>query len=334
MNAWVPNSLDVEVLFRRYGAKLAERVLWLGHIVFGRMLRDARFREAGACPLQATRLRNVLGRHHLNRVREAAEAMGYIGRSRSYQAGAYSQSYRILPPHDAGRLYRHPLTDPTLCRAIQRTREKQRAEMLHRIREGPVAPGVCEHLWRDLQRVELADFEPTSPYEQIAADRLRHRRHWFVVDDFGRIHTPLTSLPRTMRQHLRVDGEPQRRAMPLVNADVGESQPLFVGLALARSHTTPGPPPSPHTATNPTHPYVGQTDTSEVMYPAILDKLSPGMGAYLAACEHRRLYQAVADRLGMPREAANPDYSFGHRLGRDRGHYGRGKQSCRGTGAA
>jgi len=43
---------------------------------------------------------------------------------------------------------------------------------------------------------------------------------------------------------------------------------------------------------------------------------------------------SIATTARFRRRWTSPDYSFGHRLGRDRGHYGRGKQSWRGTGAA
>jgi len=65
-------------------------------------------------------------------------------------------------------------------------------------------------------------------------------------------------------------------------------------------------PPNHHHTTTTALPYVGQPTLPAVAYPNMLDKLPPGIGAYLAACERRGLYQAVADRLGMPREDAKP----------------------------
>jgi hypothetical protein len=46
------------------------------------------------------------------------------------------------------------------------------------------------------------------------------------VDEYGRVHSNITNLKKTLRKHLSVDG---RR---LVNCDVANSQPLFLGILL------------------------------------------------------------------------------------------------------
>ena len=65
------------------------------------------------------------------------------------------------------------------------------------------------------------------PAHQIAVEHIRQGELWFKVDDYGRIHTNLTNLPKMLRQYLAVDGE------RLANIDISESQPLFMGLAIA-----------------------------------------------------------------------------------------------------
>jgi hypothetical protein len=57
--------------------------------------------------------------------------------------------------------------------------------------------------------------------------RLANRDGWFVVDKFGRLHTPLTSLVRELRCCLSVGGK------PLVEIDLANSQPLVLAM-LAR----------------------------------------------------------------------------------------------------
>lgn len=73
--------------------------------------------------------------------------------------------------------------------------------------------------------------------EQVAEYR-RHLRerakmladgeHYFTRCDFGRVHTPVTSLPKALRPCLSVGGK------PLVGLDLKNSQPLFLALLAVR----------------------------------------------------------------------------------------------------
>jgi hypothetical protein len=299
-------------------------VLWLGHCVYTGLANHARWRDIGRVSLTTEYLRNVIGRHHLNAVRQAAIEIGYVDRDRCYRPGAFSQTYWILPPYDCNRLVRRPIANPGLSLSINRWRESRHRAMWQRIRRNdtPVDAKVCEHLWRNLQRVRIdADirFDPAilsdhqvSAY-QIAVEQLRQGELWFTVDNFGRIHTPLTCLPKVLRQHLTVNGR------PLVNVDISESQPLFVGLALAlvdargqaegqreqegeeqRKRAGGG-------QRRATLPYVGHTmlDKNTSLRGGFDRKRLPAdLRRYLELCEARRLYQAVADRLGRTREEA------------------------------
>ena len=67
-----PENLDVDALLESCGQRVGEGVLWLGHCVYTGLADDARCRDTGRVPLRAEYLRNVIGRHHLDAVREAA----------------------------------------------------------------------------------------------------------------------------------------------------------------------------------------------------------------------------------------------------------------------
>ena len=102
------------------------------------------------------------------------------------------------------------VTDPGLHYNIRRWREARRQAMWQRIRrnETSVDAGVCDHLWRNLQRVRLdleIDFgEAFHPAHQIAIERIRDREFRFKPDDYGRLHTNLTNLSKALRQYLAV----------------------------------------------------------------------------------------------------------------------------------
>ena len=237
----------------------------------------------------------------------------------SYRARVRSQAYWILPPYDRARLVQRQITDPGLRDNVRRWCEARRREMWQRIRrnETPVDAAVCEHLWRHLQRVRIdADIRfgnAFHPAHQIAVEHLRQRKLWFTVDDYGRIHTNLTNLPKTLRQHLSVDGE------RLANVDISESQPLFMGLALARVESgwqadgqeqetgeegEGGKWEGRHGA--PLH----MMDNTMMDKNTLLGggfnrkRLPADLCRYVELCEARSLYQTVADRIGKTRDEA------------------------------
>jgi hypothetical protein len=55
---------------------------------------------------------------------------------------------------------------------------------------------------------------------------------YFVEDDFGRIHTPLTSVPKVLRKTLSVDGS------SLASVDLKNSQPLLLAACASTENTT------------------------------------------------------------------------------------------------
>ena len=142
--------------------------------------------------------------------------------------GGRCYGYRFAKPE-----YRHatvrkrPLTDPTLIKWIEDHRN--------------VKYPVQRWLEKNLQQVEIADVSDSRMLELAGESsdpgvwfdtyreqvELIRKRAWiFVVDGFARrIHTNLTGLKRELRACLRVAGT------PLVQIDIKNSQPLFIGLA-------------------------------------------------------------------------------------------------------
>jgi len=322
-------------------------VLWLGHCIFTSLADDARCRDTGWVNLRAEYLRHIVGRHHLDAVRTAAQRAGYVGRDRSYRAGVRSQAYRILPPYDLARLVRWRVTNAGLRANILHWRVERQREMWQRIqrRETPVEEAVCVHLWQHLQRIQLdAELEypePFKPAHQVAVEQIWRGELRFTVDKYGRIHTNLTNLPRTLRPYLSVEGG------RLANVDVGESQPLFFGIALASAgasrqanrnvqhisvhHMAVAQPAGPLGQDKARQKDVQQTDGEEgngtraarhhtmdntIVDAAMMDGHGCLMGGFdreqlpgdlrhfLELCESRALYQTVADRLGRTRDAA------------------------------
>jgi len=311
---WVPGNLRVDGLLTAVGSRIAEGVLLLGHFVFEQLAADARYRDDGKVRLKAEYLRAVIGRHHLDRVRHTAERIGYVARDPSYRAGHKSQTYWIREPYADARLVQRQITDGALRRGLRKWRESRHEQNWRRIRrnETPVAREVVEHLWRHVQRIRLEEHvdldEDFHPAHQIAVDQIRRGQLRISVDDFGRVHTNLTNLRRDLRGSLRVEGA------ELVNVDIGESQPLFIGLTTAMFHR--GEEVKGKGRKGTTKRESDHGGHYHMMDNTMMDKATPlnwrlkrdrlprDLVRFLALCESRRLYGTVAEAVGTSRDEA------------------------------
>jgi hypothetical protein len=120
---------------------------------------------------------------------------------------------------------RHPDFDPVyeyllgLCRGVG-----VRKVLAHRQRKADVVARdpVLSHLKAWFGRLTLT---PGWPRDNLNLTVIDNGDGWFgPPDDYGRLHTPVTSLHRPLRSYLRIDGQ------PLVGVDVSCSQPLLAGL--------------------------------------------------------------------------------------------------------
>ena len=292
--------------------RIGEGVLWLGNCVYTGLANDRDRRNEGQVPLMTEYLRAMIGRHNLDKVRQAAMDARYVTRDPAYRVGHRSQNYRIEPPYDRSRLDRREITNPLLRHNIRTWRESRSREAWQRIQRGdtPIDAAVCRNLWHNLRQVRIdaeidygADFHPAH---QVSVEQIRKGELWFVVDDFGRLHTNLTNLTRRLRAHLTVAGE------RLVNVDISESQPLFMGMAIATNQARQGE--GRETGE-------GEAGTHGTAIPLMLDnvmldsdtllgggfernRLPADLRRYVELCEARGLYKVVADRLGKTRDEA------------------------------
>lgn len=308
---WCPENLEVARL--RIAGRVTEGVLVLGHFVYEQLAADARYRDTGRVPLKTVYLRQVIGRHYLDQVRDVAKRLGYVARDRSYRAGYKSQEYWILEPYDSAQLVRREIHDVAICRDLRAWREQRQKEIWDRIRRNdtPVACEVVEHLWRHLQRVQFVGVVDLGskfhPADQVAIDHLRRGDFRIAVDDYGRIHTNLTNLKSELRGNLAVDNQ------TMVNVDIGESQPLFIGLVMAKVGTGQEEnwrrrqEEEEQEGTKQDHHMLASTMLDKPARPdwhLDRNRLPDDVNSYLTLCESRALYQTVADALGTTRDQA------------------------------
>lgn len=169
---------------------------------------------------------------------------------------------------------------------------------------------ICAMVPKDGAAVQ--DVEEYRDLVGDAAGRLARGELWLTRCRYGRVHTPLTSLPAALRRCLTVRGE------RLVSIDLRNSQPLFLGVAcLQAKPTLTLYTPTTSTTTNPTpHPTPPYND-------AYFPDTASDLRAYLEVCERGEFYESLAhpDRTRDDVKARLWNPLFGH-PGRDRPYEG------------
>lgn len=180
-------------------------------------------------------LKKILGHGVWPRVRQCALDIGLIECDDSYRVGVRSKGYRLGEPYRSAKWEWRPIRDGPLVERLARRREADRRRAVDAMGAGRcrIPKESAAHLYRHLQRIRIDDAidEPLTQESELAAELIRQGDWRLDVDEYGRVHTNITNLKKTLRKHLSVDG---RR---LVNCDVANSQPLFLGILLMnRAH--------------------------------------------------------------------------------------------------
>lgn len=212
---------------------LADGLIYLAHAIITRRATAPRCVRKGFVPLQGAILKQILGHRKWPRVKTAALTIGLVECDGSYRVGDKSLGYRLQEPYQSANWEWRPIRDRRLAERIECWRENDRRREWERLKAGkrPVPYESVAHLWRNLQRVQIDDAidGPLSRESTLAVDLLRQGAWRIDVDDFGRVHTNITNLKKTLRKCLSVDGS------RLVNCDVANSQPLFLGMILVKA---------------------------------------------------------------------------------------------------
>jgi hypothetical protein len=223
---FVPEVFDPERLLASTRKHLGDRARYLLHIIHTRMIFDHRKRHDGV-RLMAKYLRRFMGKAHYRGIIQDLEQAGVIeivrkardGQAYLYRLGAVvrKQTFRKYDPQDRW-----------LVRALRQWRNEQDRELTCPVRR---------YLREQLKRVRIDFAAATKRIRTLSFKgegridaencllRLHDQDWYFVPDDYGRVHHNLTCLKRELREYLFVDGE------PLVEIDIANSQPLFLGLA-------------------------------------------------------------------------------------------------------
>ena len=203
-------------------------ILWQTLMRFPKQIRK---NEDPGVELKSAYLRDTITcKDKYRELLNALEKSGAIRCDHHYQEGRKCFTYRL------GDLFSHDYE-------IYIFRNSRLISSLMRRRRKEVADLTPLHKW-------LRDKLPMLDIDDMAA--MRHlangpHAHLFALqvmairdrspirydqDQYGRVHTVLTNLPSALRQFLRFDGS------PLVNLDIANSQPMFLGFLLLHGCNT------------------------------------------------------------------------------------------------
>jgi hypothetical protein len=194
----------------------------------------------GMVRLSHSLLRQVIPRQHLKPVRDTLVKAGRILWDKTYDKGR-SQRYGI--PDKYSKTRRVVCPDDKLNRKIA---------TLYATEERTLLP-VHRWLWDNLARMTvdlgqaravIATLRPKTRKRKARYTTAEHRQKLgdqvallangdfrLTRDNYGRVHTPITRLPRELRCCLRVNGA------PLVNIDLANSQPWVLGVVALQAVT-------------------------------------------------------------------------------------------------
>ncbi len=198
--------------------------------------------ESGFVNLKAEYLRRVMGRDVLIPVREELKNVGAIDYRKHFVPGVSSMQYRLMKPFQQSQFI--TCRDRGLLRRVRRvyTEEESRLLPVHRWLKTKLAtfildveraqsivsgmvPDMDSWIDADTYRALIGD-QVTAFADQLASGEVR-----LTCDEYGRVHTPLTNMPKSLRCCV---SSPEG---PLTGIDLANSQPLFAGM-VARDYET------------------------------------------------------------------------------------------------
>lgn len=220
-NIYVPEGFDARTHLPERLWKHADAAHYLLHTIEWNRVLYRRPRDEFN-PLKAAYLNAMMGRWQAKEIRELLAEEGVIDIDPQYFPGEQSRGYKLGPEYRDATFRRHPAG----------AKLSERMEKNKLTKELTLA--VHKHLYSWLTRLEVdhdaAMLSLTTRDEvidkYIPLDMIADKQFYLLPDGYGRVHTNLSSLSRTLRPFLHCHGE------RLVMLDVKNSQPFFLSVLL------------------------------------------------------------------------------------------------------
>jgi hypothetical protein len=194
--------------------------------------------DDGFVPLKRRYIERIIPRSVFIDIRGRLIGMGVVQCDGHYRPGSKCLGYQLAPAYRITR--RIVCTDTALRRRIAKLQQRTERKLSRGDR------------WLQSNLLDLS-FDATAARQTIqgmtprygsamkngeyrvligeSVSRLAGGERDYHPDDYGRVHTPVTRLPRELRGCLSVEGE------PLVGVDLANSQPLILGMVIAKKRS-------------------------------------------------------------------------------------------------
>lgn len=219
-NLYTPEGFDPLTYLPKPLWKHADAARYLLHIIEWHRLFHHRPRDEYV-HLKASYLNAVMGRH-AGEIRTLLDVADIIDIDPQYFVGARSRGYRLGPKVRDATFRRHPVGKKVGTR-LERNRMTK-----------PLDLAVHKHLYSWLSRVEVdhdAAMNSLTTRDElidkyIPLDMIVDGQFYLLPDEYGRVHSNVSSLSKSLRPYLHFADE------KLVLMDLKNSQPFFLSPVL------------------------------------------------------------------------------------------------------
>lgn len=220
-NIYTPEGFDPRAYLPPRLWKYADAASYLVHAIEANRVYYHR-KRTDFNPLKAAYLNAIMGRWQAKDIRTALATSGVIEIDRQYFVGQKSRGYRLGPVFLDAVFRRHGI-GPKLAKKLKK----------HKMHDKLTLP-VHKYLHRWLTRLEV-DYDaamnsfPTREElidKHVVLTMLADRQFFMVPDDYGRLHSNVSCLSRTLRPYLHFGPD------KLVMIDLKNSQPFFFSVLL------------------------------------------------------------------------------------------------------
>lgn len=224
---YIPSNLDLPKILPGYSNSDLDKFHYFIHLIYEQRILYKNPEEY--IPLKAEYLRAIIVRDY-NRYRNILIDKNIIDCDGRYIKGQKSLGYKLLPPYSEVKHKQIILENKLILKNI----EKWKTKRLPKTK-------VHQHLYKFLDKLSidednsLASIKDLNTVEynfcELAINKFIDKDFFLISDDYGRVHTNVTSLKSSLRKFLTYEGK------KLYNVDIVNSQPLILLLIPFLSNT-------------------------------------------------------------------------------------------------
>lgn len=258
--------------------------------------------ENGFVPLKRDYLRHFIPDDIFETIRRQLCQRGVIEQSLTHSVGKESKRFRVMP--EFWHTHRIVIPDKSFAKKIKRHSEHKNLLPVHRrlnewLSRIEFDAALAERIIPDM-RPDATSRIGLHEYHAQIREMCRSLENGDVAidsaDRFGRVHTPLTRLPRELRGCVHVSGQ------TLVAVDLANSQPLMAGIVATSyfRNRTAAQRIRDRDFSDGANPYHNR-------FPESFSTDRPDLADYLRVCESGQLYESLMS-AGDTRDKVKVDF--------------------------